>query len=463
MAKPKVTTSGYIPSSGGVGDSRFTTSKPNQGVSISQASVESANKAVEKARAKVQAAKGNPLKQAKAMIALNEAKITAAQRDLAFQTQKTTLDLTESKALQTQAADLIAQTKSDAAALASRIGGTTVSTPDGRGLYVVPPTASQRAVISDTQLDAATGKNELVLATLRELGLPESMLQPSLDFINYAMADGLKESEAISIFYNNKSFTTKNGLTIESPFYKEFTYLREYAPKTGRDIPTPKELMAFKLGVKDLVAKTGRSSIYASEESIQKFISNGVKITDLDVRFAEYGVAALAADPNKVATLKQLGYIKDSQGLIDFYADPTIGQKQFEINQKTSAFAQQALQRASAGIIFDANRMKQLAALSGSTDAGVGVGTVESTASKAFQTIADTLKPATMLSGIYERGAASTEAERLSMVQSELESEQFMGMPSSRIRRLKEQNIKGFQGEAGTTSGSFRGPSSGLV
>ena len=97
--------------------------------------------------------------------------------------------------------------------------------------------------------------------------------------------------------------------------------------------------MAFKLGVKDLVAKTGRSPIYASEESIQKFISNGVKITDLDTRFAEYGVAALAADPNKVATLKKLGYINSSQDLIDFYADPTIGQQQFEINQKTAAFS----------------------------------------------------------------------------------------------------------------------------
>ena len=324
------------------------------------------------------------------------------------------------------------------------------------GTSVTPPPAPTPEVLTDAQKSiivgtggTPTGKKEIILATLQQLGIPASMQQASLAFINYAMADGMTEAEATSLYYNNKTFTTKNGTTIESPFYKEYTYLRDFAPKTGAELPTPKELMAFKLGVKDLVAKTGRSPLFASEESIQKFISNGVKITDLDSRFAEYAVATLSADPNKVATLKKLGYINDSQGLIDFYADSSIGQKQFEINQKTAAFAQQALQRASSGITFDAARMKQLAAAAGVTDAGTGVGTVEANASKAFQTIADTLLPETMLSGAFERGAFKTEAERKSAIQAELESEQFMAMPSERRKRLLEQNVKSFSGAAG--------------
>jgi hypothetical protein len=442
------------------------------GSPLNKASVDKANAAVEAARAKVTAVQGKPLQQAQAMIALNQAKIVAETTNLKFQQNLAATNLAGAKESQTQSQELIQQTKADAIALAKSMGGTTTPTPDGRGLYVIPPTPEQREIITDSPFNkpdgeipaTPTSKRDLILATLQELGIPASMQQASVAFIDYLMADGMTETEATNLYYNNKSFTTKNGLTIESPFYKEFTYLREYAPKTGRNIPTPKELMAFKLGVKDLVAKTGRSPIYASEESIQKFISNGVKITDLDTRFAEYGVAALAADPNKVATLKKLGYINSSQDLIDFYADPTIGQQQFEINQKTAAFSQQALQRASAGITFDAANMKRLAALSGATDAGVGVGTVESTAAKAFQTIGEQLLPATALSGIYERGAAATEANRQAMIQTELENEQFIGMPSERRKRLSEQNIKAFQGRAGTTQGSLASPSiTGLV
>jgi hypothetical protein len=435
------------------------------GAPLTKASVDKANAAVEAARAKVTAAQGNPLKQAQAMIALNNQKIIAEQTNLAFQSKDVAQNLAETKATQTAAQDLLAQTRSDAISLAKQIGGTTTPTGDGRGLYVTAPTVDQRSVINSTVVNATpTSKKDLILATLQQLGIPESMQQASVAFIDYVMADGMTEVEATNLFYNNKSFTTKNGLTIESPFYKEYTYLREFAPKNGQELPTPKELMAFKLGVKDLVAKTGRSPLYASEDSIQKFISNGVKITDLDARFAEYGVAALAADPNKVATLKALGYINDAQGLIDFYADNSIGQKQFEINQKTAAFSQQALQRASYGITFDAGKMKQLAALAGANDAGVGVGTVESTASKAFQTIGEQLMPTTMLSGIYERGAATTEASRQSMIQSELEAEQFMAMPSERRKRVGEQNIRAFQGRAGSTQGSLGATSTtGLV
>jgi hypothetical protein len=100
--------------------------------------------------------------------------------------------------------------------------------------------------------------------------------------------------------------------------------------------------------------------------------------------------------------------------------------------------------------------MKQLAAAAGATDAGVGVGTVEANAARAFENIGQRLAPTVMLSGIYERGAALTENERKTLVESELIQEEFMGMPSEKRKRLGQQNIAAFQGQAGTTQSSFR-------
>lgn len=47
-----------------------------------------------------------------------------------------------------------------------------------------------------------TGKRDLVLAALQELGIPASMQQSSLAFIETAMADGFTQEAAIQLYYN---------------------------------------------------------------------------------------------------------------------------------------------------------------------------------------------------------------------------------------------------------------------
>jgi hypothetical protein len=110
------------------------------GSALTQATVDRANAAVEAARAKVAAAQGNPLAQAKAMIDLNTKKIIAEQTNLTLQSKIAATNLAETKATQTQAQTLLAETRAAATALANEIGGTTKVTENGKGLYVTPPT-----------------------------------------------------------------------------------------------------------------------------------------------------------------------------------------------------------------------------------------------------------------------------------------------------------------------------------
>ena len=267
------------------------------------------------------------------------------------------------------------------------------------------------------------------------------------------MDDGMSQEDAVDIYYNNKDFQTKAGKTLSSPFYSMFTYLREFAPKTGK-APSPLELMQFKLGVKDLVSKYGRSPKFAEESAIQNFIKNSVRITDLDKRFAEYKIAETKADPNQVATLVKLGYIKGAQDLGDFYADSTIGQEQFEINKNTAAFAAQALKRQDMGIEFNAERLKQLAAGAGYANAA-DTEQVTAAASRSFESLGENLMPGVKLSGIYEQGAKMTREEALAnqkAIQTELENEIFMGTASQRRKRNIAQEVGSFQSSSGLLS-----------
>lgn len=213
-----------------------------------------------------------------------------------------------------------------------------------------------------TATTSSTTDRQLIASKLKELNFPDSIINGSINFVQSAMDDGLELANAIDILYNNKEYTTKNGIKLASPFYAEFTSLKENYKGDPRFTPTPKELMEFSLGVKSLVSRYGRSSKFADRASIEQYVANGVRITDLDQRFATAAIKTLEADPNEVKTLKALGYIKETEDLADFYLDSKIGQEQFEINAKTAAFGKQALKRAGSGITFDAARIKQLAA-----------------------------------------------------------------------------------------------------
>jgi hypothetical protein len=293
-------------------------------------------------------------------------------------------------------------------------------------------------------------KNKMI-----ELGLPSTIIDSSVTFIDTLVTDGMSIDAATDAYYNNKDFTTKKGTTVTSPFYTEFTYLRESAPKDG-NLPTPLELMKFKLGVKNLVTTYGRSALFSSDDALKNYISNGVRLTDLDVRFADASVASTAANPDTVKTLKKLGYITDTQDVADFLLDSKIGQQQFEINRNTAAFAQQALKRAGSGISFDAARMKQLAASAGITQ-GTAAG-AENAGAVGYETIGLQLNPLTKIESIYGKptdatGKNLTDVQVRSQLQTELEAEQFQGTASERRKRRIEEEQLAYQRKSGTVTG----------
>ena len=313
---------------------------------------------------------------------------------------------------------------------------------------------NQLAGLQDVQvpsaLSGATNGKDILRAKFQELQIPDEIIDSSISFIEALMDDGLSQENAVDIYYNNKDFQTKDGKTVSSPFYSMFTYLREYAPKTGK-APTPLELMQFKLGVKDLVSKYGRSPKFAEESAIQNFIKNSVRLTDLDQRFTEYKLAETKADPNQVAVLVRLGFIRGAQDLGDFYADSTIGQEQFQINKNTAAFAAQALKREGMGIEFDAERLKQLTAAAGYANAA-DTEQVTAAAARSFESLGENLMPGAKLSGIYEQGAKMTREEALAnqkAIQTELENEIFLGTASQRRKRNIAQEVGSFQSSSG--------------
>ena len=306
------------------------------------------------------------------------------------------------------------------------------------------------------QMSLGTTGKDILRAKLQQLQVPTTIIEPSISFVEALINDGVEMDDAVDIYYNNKTFTTKSGTALNSPFYAEFTFLREFAPKTGT-APTPLELMQFKLGVKNLVSQYKRSPLFATDESLKKYVSNDVDLVALDRRFTEASIKSTEANPLYVQALQRMGYISDSEGIADFYLDNEIGQKQFELNKQTGVFAQQALAAADKGVRFDSARITQLAA------PFAAAGTAQQVAAEGYATIGEQLNPLTKLEGIYNRQAPDQTA-LTPEIQRQLEEEQFRGTASELRKRRTEQERLAFQGQAGTTTSSLRGPGvSGLI
>lgn len=296
------------------------------------------------------------------------------------------------------------------------------------------------------QQTLGTAGKDILRAKLQQLQIPDNILESSIAFVEALVNDGISQEEAVDIYYNNKSFTTKSGTAMNSPFYSEFTFLREYAPKTG-NAPTPLQLMQFKLGVKNLVSQYNRSSFFATDESLAKYVSNDVDLVTLDQRFTEAAIKTTEANPLYVQALQKMGYISDAEGLGDFYLDPEIGKKQFELNKQTGLFAQQALAQAGQGVKFDAARITQLAA------PYAGAGTAQQAGSEGYATIGLQLNPLTKLEGIYNKQAVDQTA-LTPEIQKQLEEEQFRGTASELRKKRIEQEQLAFQSQSGTITAS---------
>jgi hypothetical protein len=401
--------------------------------------------AVAAAQAKVNAAK-TPLAKANAFIALNNAKIAAAE------------------GTQVALTDLSNQAKADVQ---------TFKTVAAETRAVAEDTMTQfnfvKNPVTGTVTNAPTSSRQIIRQKLVDLGFPANIIEGSISFVQSILDDGdfvseaTKYADAVEILYSYKDFTTRKGTKLTSPFYAEFTSLGEGL--VGDQRKSPKYLMEFSLGVKDLVAKTGFSSEFASQDSIKKYVQNAVTITDLDERFTAATLKTAEADPNNVKTLTALGYINSAQDLKDFYADPTIGQKELDKRRTNAAFGKQALKRAGAetGISFNKTRIEQLAAGYGSE------ANAEAAAAQGYATISEQLNPLTFYEGIYGN-TGKTDVALRSELQTQLEEEQFRGTESELRKRRKQQAELAFQGRSGTisagrlTGGSLAGPSTaGIV
>ena len=74
--------------------------------------------------------------------------------------------------------------------------------------------------------------------------------------------------------------------------------------------------------------------------------------------------------------------------------------------------------------------------------------------------------PTTQLAQFYEKagGTVESNAALTEDIQTSLLQEEFTGTASKRRKTLSEQNVRAFQGQAGTTTGSLRTSSvAGLI
>ena len=303
----------------------------------------------------------------------------------------------------------------------------------------------------DTTVATPTTSVDVLKAMLKGLGFTSTVIDSSATYLNSLLKDGLDYDNAVQVFLNTKDYTLKNGTKLESPFYTQYGYLNE-----GLTTPkTPSELFNAVEGYKGLQTKYGFSDKYLSTESLKNYVKNNVSVSELDERANAARLAAINADPAKTEALMKLGYIAQAADLQDFYMDSKIGKEQLETNRNTGAFVAEAIRRAGSGLLVEniqLNNYKKIAA--SLTGKGYTEAQIAQLASTGFQNISEELAPTVALSGIYEKTIGNQDTT--SMIQSELQNEEFMNMASARRKKLAEQNVKAFQGSSGTSQTSLR-------
>ena len=302
---------------------------------------------------------------------------------------------------------------------------------------------------TDTATAGPTTSTAVLKSMLKGLGFSSSLVDSSSTFLSRLLNDGLDYDNAVQVFLNAKDYTFKKGDTLTSPFYDSYGYLNDKLTKPK----AADELFNAVEGYKEVKAKYNLSDKFIGQDAIMKYVKNGISVAMLDERANMARLKAVNADAAYTDTLKQLGFIKDSTDLTDFFMDPEIGQQQLELNRNLAAFSTEAVRRAKANIKLDAEKYKQIVA--GMTAKGLTEAQISAAAATGFENIAGTLNPLVAGSGMFERGAFATEEQRQAAVQSELVQEEFGGTASERRKRITEQNIREFQGSAGTISSMY--------
>lgn len=296
---------------------------------------------------------------------------------------------------------------------------------------------------------------DILKAALKGMGFSSTIIESSTAFLNGLLRDGLDYDNATEIFLNNKEYTLKNGNKITSPFYTEYGYLNEglTVPKDANTLFNTVE------GFKGVVEKYKLSSKYLTQDALKSYVKNDVTVADLAERAGIAQLRALEADPFQVNALIKQGFIGSQLDLTDFYMDSKIGKEQLELNRQTGVFTAEALRRAKSGISTSAAQLSGFKQLTATLAAkGYSEAQIAQLAGTGFENIAESLQPTTQLAQIYEKagGTVESNAALTENIQSSLLQEEFMGTASERRKKLREQNIRAFQGSAGTTAGSLR-------
>jgi hypothetical protein len=292
-----------------------------------------------------------------------------------------------------------------------------------------------------------TNNIDVIKAALRGLGFTSAILDSSTAFLNNLLKEGLDQDNVLEVFLNSKDYTLKSGVKIDSPFYAEYGFLNEglVVPKSASELFNAVE------GYKEVIDKYSLSKKFLEKDALKQYTKNNVTAKDLAERANVATLKSVNQDPAYVEALQRLGFIATAADLKDFFMDPKIGQEQLNINRTTGAFAAEAVRRARSGIQFNSERFKSLAQTM--VEKGISESGAATLAAQGFENIAAQLGTTTKLSGIYETQRAATSGQ----IQQELETEEFGGLESERRKRLREQELRAFQGSAGTTSSSLRG------
>ena len=308
--------------------------------------------------------------------------------------------------------------------------------------YVAPA-----ADVNPTADPTSSSTNITVLKSLlKGMGFNSGIIDSSSSFLMSLLSEGLDYDNAVSIFLDSKDYTLKSGVKVISPFYEQYGYLNEGLTNAK----SASELYNFVEGSKGIIEKYGLSSKFLSQDSLKKYVKNNVTAKDLDERANAARLKAINADPAYVQSLKMLGYLGSSSDLTDFYLDPAIGKEKLESNRNTGAFTAEALRRANSGIKTDREDLMRFERLTAGLQAkGLNEAQISQTASEGFQNIANNLQPSLSLSNIFEGNKAAT----IQTIQTELESEQFLGLESSRRKKLKELGTNIFNQSTGKSTG----------
>jgi hypothetical protein len=284
-----------------------------------------------------------------------------------------------------------------------------------------------------------TNQIYILIAKLKAVGIPESLANRAGAFFTALQDDGIDdEDNMIDIFLNAKSYKAKKtGQEIASPYYQDFGKFND-----GLSSAKPSGvLVPLVLGLRETIKKYNPGSLYETDDAMQKYLKNDVKVSELDERLNAARLRSITADKTYVDTLIKLNYISKPEDLTGFFASPEIGQKQLELNRNTGAFAAEALRRAKeGGIQLETEFAKQQAAEF--TRQGYNEAQIANEAARGFSRIARDIMPTVKVSGIYQ----GPQAASASTIQKELQQEEFMGMDSERFNILAAQESASFRG-----------------